>query len=359
MTLWVKHLIDTSPAASRTPCRDAPSMRPHHDSRLWAWTHFGSFIPDLPAPLRYLNTMTFIGNTGVRAFDNGEITAPDARRNATVLSSTAHDDMHFYRSFDTDTECRFDASGRRLEWGENLTWVAGHPRYAITGRYGTFDVDLILTAYDQVSYFIYTPIYQHFSLLAAYSGTVTHRGIRTDVGGLGTVEYGRCLSPQSLSRRPMPPRLRLPVDFFTYQIIDLDAATQLLLTEVRLTGATLTRTVHVRSTTAGRADIIDRGVTFAVTSHQPVPGVDPAGRRMRLPRTLEWTIPGHGHIRGTVDSPMRYGHGLGYVGCYSFQGEWLGRQVDGTGYLEWIDLLSEPAPAVIHQDADVTDGRDR
>ena len=39
---------------------------PRAGSRLWGWTHYGIFVPGLPEPLRYLNTMTLIALTTVR-----------------------------------------------------------------------------------------------------------------------------------------------------------------------------------------------------------------------------------------------------------------------------------------------------
>ena len=333
----VRPILDSRNRSSRRPFTDAELMKPHVHSRVWGWTHFGSFLSDLPAPLRYLNTMTFIGTTGTAAFDNGELATTDVRRNTTVLASTAYSDMHFYQAFDGEQDCQFADDGRLLRWGDSLTWEAQHPRYTITGRYGTFDVDLTLQATDQVSYFVKTFLYQHFSILARYRGSVSSRAERWNIDGLGTIEYGRCVTPQALMSRPVPPRLRLPIDFFTYQIVRIDAATQVLLTNVCAAGGTACLTAHIRSTT-GSAEVVEQGMRFTVVSYRDTPAVDPAGRRMRVPREIEWFVPGYGTICGTVDSTLRYGHGLGYVGSYAFTGTWSGSEVAGSGYLEWVDV---------------------
>lgn len=39
----------------------------------------------------------------------------------------------------------------------------------------------------------------------------------------------------------------------------------------------------------------------------------------------------------TVDTPMRYGHGRGYVGAYTYSGEYVGRPLNGSGHIEWVD----------------------
>lgn len=46
----------------------------------------------------------------------------------------------------------------------------------------------------------------------------------------------RCSRAASRARRPMPASRKLPIDFFTYQIVNIDSATQILLTDVRARG---------------------------------------------------------------------------------------------------------------------------
>jgi len=63
---------------------------------------------------------------------------------------------------------------------------------------------------------------------------------------------------------------------------------------------------------------------------------------MRLPAGLRWTVRDRGRqilmIDGAVDAPMRFGHGRGYSGAYSYTGEFRGEPVTGSGYLEWGDV---------------------
>ncbi|WP_426335022.1 DUF6670 family protein, partial [Mycobacteroides abscessus] len=40
---------------------------------------------------------------------------------------------------------------------------------------------------------------------------------------------------------------------------------------------------------------------------------------------------------GVVDAPLRYGHGRGYVGAYSYTGYYQGNPVGGSAYMEWVD----------------------
>ncbi|HEU0191792.1 MAG TPA: DUF6670 family protein [Mycobacterium sp.] len=337
--LGLRPLVDRRITSSRSPLPAGYAMRPHAGSRRWAWTHFGVFVPQLPAPYRYVNTMTLLGSTGTEIFDNDALAAPDARNTSTVFSSTAHADQHHYAAYDEATECTFAEDGSTLRWRDDLELDIRLPSVKVRGRYAAFSVDLDLTVTRQVSFFVDTPIYQHLSLLAPYTGTITDTSGDTRISGLGTFEYARCVGHQSLSRKPVPPRLKLPVDFFTYQILQLDDRTQVLLTKVSARGHTACLLAHLR-VLGGETTVFD-DVVFDVT-YQPEPAVDRWGRPMRLPEKLRWVVREHGRelltIDGTVDAPMRFGHGRGYAGAYSFTGELRAEPVDGSGYIEWVDV---------------------
>ncbi|EXU95458.1 hypothetical protein X797_011479 [Metarhizium robertsii] len=214
-------------------------LLPHDRSKRWGWTHYGVFIPSLPEPYRYMNTVTAIGGFGNLVFDNDYTAAPDARNSTSVLSSTAYGETHHFEAYDTSTTCSFAEDGTRLAWGDNLVITSNYPEFTVTGRYHHMSVDLQISTTQQVSWFIQTPIYDHLSLFATYHGTIKDVRGTTEISGMCTVEYARCMTPQVLTSTPLQPQLKIPVAFFTYQIIDLDKRTQLLLNKVRGLGQTL------------------------------------------------------------------------------------------------------------------------
>ncbi|GAS88302.1 DUF6670 family protein [Mycolicibacterium brisbanense] len=332
--------IDRRLPASRLPF-DAPAMlRPHAASGLWTATHYGVFVPQLPAPYRYLNTMTLIGATGSELFDNDYLTARDARHAATVLSSTAAGDQHHYRAYDMAADCLFSEDGASLRWGDDLAIDVHYPSVTVCGRYQHFSVDLRLSVTDQVSYFVKTPVYDHLSLLATYSGTIEDASGTTAIDGLGTVEYARLLTHQSLTRRPIPPLLKLPVDFFTYQIVNLDAGTQFLLTDVRARGRIACRLAHLR--VLGKTSEVYTNTRMDILDYREAGLIDERGRTMDVPERFRWTVTDDAGapvltLDCTIDAPWRYGHGRGYVSAYTFDGRYRGRPVGGSGYVEWVD----------------------
>ncbi|ORA33068.1 DUF6670 family protein [Mycobacterium aquaticum] len=346
--LWPR--VDRRLPASRLPFDSPATLRPHVSSGPWTATHYGVFLPQLPAPHRYLNTMTIIGATGSELFDNDYLAARDARRTTTVLSSTAEGEQHHYRAYDAAAGCQFSEDGTLLRWGEDLTIDVRYPDVTVSGRYQGFSVDLQLAVTDQVSYFVKAPIYDHLSLLATYSGTIEDESGTTAIDGLGTVEYARFLTHQSLTRRPVPAPLKLPIDFFTYQIVNLDAETQMLLTDVRARGRIACRLAHLR--VLGKSSEVYTNTHMDILEYRDAPLIDERGRSMDVPERFRWTVTDDTGapiltLDCTVDAPWRYGHGRGYVSAYTFDGHYDGHPVGGSGYVEWVDTQRtriEPTP---------------
>ena len=332
-------LMDDRVKASAAPFDHSIEFRPYAGSRLWGWTHFGVFVPSLPGPHRYLNTMTLIGSTGTEIFDNDHLVDGDARGLSTVFSSTASSGNHHYRGYQPD-DCAFEDDGSTLMWGDNLTIEVDLPTVNVVGRYDTFSVDLTLDVTDQVSYFVRAPFYQHLSLLAPYQGTITdHDGV-TAISGLGTFEYARAMSQQALTKRAMPGRLKLPMDFFTYQVIQIDETTQMLLTRVEARGQAACNLVHIRSV-GGTAEAYEDVHFEVLTWADPI--VDELGRSMRMPRDFRWQVrDADGRsvldLTGECDSPMRFGHGRGYAGAFTYEALLRGESKSGTAYIEWVDV---------------------
>ncbi|MDF0529915.1 hypothetical protein P0W64_11085 [Tsukamurella sp. 8F] len=332
--------IDSRIDASRRPFDRADIIRPHSNGRLWAATHYGVFIPLLPEPYRYLNTMTFIGTTGTETFDNDYLAGGgDPRNLATVLSSTAAGDQHHYRGYSITDECSF--TDHELRWGDDLTLRVDLPKVTVAGRYEAFSVDLELDVTDQVSYFVKTPVYDHISLFAPYRGTIADDSGATEISGLGTFEYARFGTHQAFFPRALPAPLKLPVDLFTYQIVEF-GDTQILLTDVGARGYTACRLAQIR-TRGGEADVLE-DVTYEVLEWAD-PQRDPIGRTMRVPLVSRWTVRDAGAVVLELDchndAPWRYGHGRGYVTAYTYDGAYRGEAISGSGYMEWVDTRPE------------------
>ncbi|WP_210009381.1 DUF6670 family protein [Aquirhabdus parva] len=333
-------LLDSAVKASQLPFSTPDMIRPNIHSKYYGWTHYGIFFPDLPEPHKYCNIMTLLGATGSTIFDNDYLVKTNPRDTATFFSSTAANGVHHYQAYSIANECQIIEDGSLIQFGDHLAISGTYPEYHIRAAYGDFQLDVAIHCTDQVGWFLRNVVYDHFSLLAKCSGTITYAGVTTPIERLCTFEYARCISPHSVTKNILPDSWKLPIDFFTYQIINADESTQILLTDARSLGTSAFKGVHIRSLN-GDAQIHVDDVDFKITAYRDELAVDPEGRTMRLPKTFSWGVRDKGqtilNINCTIDAEWRYGHGRGYASCYRFTGEFNGKSFDGQGYIEYID----------------------
>ncbi|VWD40584.1 hypothetical protein BLA18112_06743 [Burkholderia lata] len=333
--------MDRAAHASTQPFRTPGMLVPHVREKRYGLTHFGIFMANLPEPFRYCNVMTLLGTPGAVAFDNDYLIHGDARDVATVLSSTAADGAYHYRAYSIEDECRVGRGETVVAFGRDLVIEGTYPRYRIRAAYGRFGFDLEIECTDIASWFVHNVVYDHLSLLARCSGEIRHDSHATAVDTLCTFEYARMTTPQAWFAQPLAERWKIPLDFFTYQIVNLDDGIQLLLTEVRILGEKGFRGIHVRALNR-TAEIHEHDVAFVVDAYRHEPAMSPDGSRMRLPHRVSWVARDSAgvpwlELSGTIDSPWRFGHGRGYVSSYRFEGVFKGREYTGRGYIEYVD----------------------
>ncbi|MGJ3256820.1 MAG: DUF6670 family protein [Alcanivorax sp.] len=333
--------IDSAVAASVEPFTVPDIMRPDGGSKRYGIVHYGVFIPGLPEPFRYCNIMTLLGATGTVIMDNDYLLSDPPSDTATFLCSTAQGQNHHYQAYSIARECRREEGDVLVSFGDNLVITGEFPRYQVKAAYENFELALDIHCTDTVSWFVRNAIYDHFSLLASCSGTLTQNGQSLEIQDhLCTFEYARSASPYALTRRPIPDVWKLPADFFTYQIINLTDDTQLLLTKVCSLGRTVFQGMHVR-TRDGEADIHVDDVSFEVLEHQQEDALAPDGKAMRLPVRFRWRVREKGaevlEIECRIASRWRFGLGRGYTASYAFEGHYQGQAVTGDGYIEYID----------------------
>lgn len=332
-------LLDKADAAQGQPFATPEMMVPHTGSRFYGWTHYGVMIPDLPAPHRFFSIMSIIGTPGALAFDTDHALVDTPRCNATVVSGTAATHPQHFAGYSIPRDCDMAADGSRVRFGEEVQITGTYPDYHVQARYGDFELAIDIQNTDKVSWFMKSPIYDHLSLLSQYRGVARLRGESLDIAGLCTFEYAACVSPHRLYDRSLPSRAKLPLDFFTYHIINLDERTQLLLTYTRIWGRPALTAAYIRS--LDHYSQTFHHVEFEVLEEQKESAVAPDGKTMRLPRVFRWTARDGGKLlldlTGTVDTAMTYGLGSGYVGAYHYEGIFAGQKIAGPGYIEYID----------------------
>lgn len=305
-------------------------------------THFGIMIPDLPAPHHFMSFASILGMSGIKIVDADHFVKDDGPLNtATLVHGTAAAYRNAFSTYSMKKDMAFTPDNNTIQFGKDAEISGTYPSFSLTSQRDGFSTDLKLTATNAYSWFAHSAIYQHVSLLVRYEGSITHQGQVTAVSGLGTWEYWKVVSLSYPHNKIVPKALKLPLDFFTYQVLSLDPDTQLLLGYVTLLDQPVTTFAMLRFTT-GESQHLDAKIHFKVLSTQAEPVVGADGNLMTLPETFQWTIMGKSgeclfEINATVDTPMLFGLATGYVGGYHWFGMRDGKPYSGRGYIEYID----------------------
>ncbi|WP_433567724.1 DUF6670 family protein [Nocardia sp. CA-151230] len=315
-----------------TPMR-APGGRRRH------WAHYGVMVPGLPAPHRFFGVMSILGTPGVAIFANDHAITTTPIDTVYTSSATAAMSGGQFLVHSIERDCEFRSDGSYLKFGDDLLIEGRYPKFTLQRHHSDIEVELEIHATDVVSHFAHVPgAYDHWSLLAQCRGSIRDQHRTTPVDTLCTVEYATGIGLHTIAPGT---RRNLPVPFFTYHVLNIDPATQVLLVQVLgPAGVPIQRRVYLRGLD-NHGSVHTRGFDFTVTEYRPQP--TPSGHVMRLPTRLRWQARDNQNnplitIEGTSNDDYSYGLGAGFVGSYDYIGTFAGRSITGTAYMEYIDL---------------------
>ncbi len=336
--------IDTADKQDGKPFDRPEMLQAHTESKYWGWTHFGVMIPDLPAPHYFFSLMSLIGATGSKAFDMNYRMGDSPRRTATAVCGTAatHPDHFGAYPFGDAQQGGFQAGSGLLQFGKDIVLRGDYPHYHLTAHIKEYKITIELANTDKVGWFMKNPLYEHISLLTKYSLVIEGPEGAEKANGICAFEYGACVSPYVLRDKPLPWVLKLPLDFFFYNIINIDSDTQLLLSYCTAMGFSGNRGLMVRG--LNRYTKTCRNLDLEILEYHPQVKVSPDGIEMKVPKRWVWLAHENHEIilklTMVQDTPFTYGLGNGYVGGCSYLGTFENRNISGRGYVEFIDVTS-------------------
>lgn len=340
--LNLKSLIDSAEDYSVIPFEHESIIRPRLNEKFFSWTHYGIFIPNLPEPHRYLNIMIFLGTPSALAFDHDDLISKkkSPRRTATFFSSTAATQGSLLQAYDFDDECTISENGDVIQLGNDVKITGKLPNIHLEGNYLGLAFNFKLDVTHHVSWFLKNSIYDHLSLLSRIEGTLNDGQHVYKIQDLCTYEYARSVGMHSVYSSLVPREHKIPLDFFTYQIINVDSFTQILLTKADILGEAAAYTVHIRYLDHPAEVYTD--VELVVLSYQDEPKLSPYGEEMKIPKKFQWIARANDeeilNITATCDAAFQYGHGRGYATSYQYEGILKSLNIEGIGYMEYVNV---------------------
>lgn len=350
-----KPLVDSATTSSTQPFQQHDIILPRLNEKFYSWTQYSIFFPDLPEPHHYLNIIILLGTPSALAFDQESDTNTLPRENASVFSTTAATEQALLKAYIVPDETLINQDGELLQFGEEIKISGALPHISVRGEYHGLKFDLILHISNQVSWLVKTPVYDYFSLLSQYHGSIEYQQQRIEHSGLCSYEYARAVGLHSLIQTPIQDSYKIPIDFFTHQIINLNENTQILLTQANLINTPAVVSMHVRH--LDQPNQVFHQVQFKVIAHYLDEFSAPNGAKMRLPKNFTWhALDENGEecfeIFANVDATFHYGRGRGYVSSFQYNGHFQKQAIAGRGYMEYINIEDQRSFSEEYEDLD-------
>lgn len=328
--------------ASEVPfAQNAIELRPYVGARRYGWTHYGVMISDLPEPHRHFSVMVMAGTPGFAAFDV-ETQSVDRPRDAAAVSvSTAADGAYQYGVRSVVRDCHLADDGSLLEFGRDLQITGTYPRFTVEVNTPGLQAELAFECGSKATWFIKSAIYDHLSFIGRYHGTISSAAGSQDVAGVGNIEYARCVGPYSLRRSPraLPASLQIPLDFFTYHVVNVPDG-QILFARLNIARRPAAGIFAFRTFDGDRNWSTIDDTYFEVDEYFDEPQAAPDGSRMRLPAIARFGVRDRIDIHAQYDSPQRYGVGKGYITGYRATVSTPEARVETRGYSEYVNVSS-------------------
>ncbi|MCH7315350.1 DUF6670 family protein [Acinetobacter sp. ANC 3882] len=312
------------------------AWQPQHRAQQKGWSRYGIIIPDLPDPHQFFSFLSIVSSAESEVVELDPLLQTHLGKNAMIVTGTAAKMARHSQSHLIPQNYQSAEANPFLQFGKDVSIAGQYPYYRVVIRQAEFKLDIQLKNTDKVSWFIQMPMYDHFSLLSHYEGYFRYQGGIQKISGLCTFEYAFC---KSLNDSSSIAERKIPLDFSTYHIVSLDEQTQLLLNETHFNGEKMVNKAFLRNI-EGENQALD--AEFEILSYQSRLAIAEDGRPLKLPFKFRWLVKNKRGdaeiiIRGEVDTTMLYGISNGYVGGYGYEGFYKGREIEGRGYMEYID----------------------
>jgi hypothetical protein len=293
--------------------------------------HQGLILPDLAAPLHYLNFFSLIGQPNIPILANRNAVQTTSLDTATVICSSSPHMVGQFNHYSIKKDCHFQHN--IFDFSNREVFTGCFPDFQFHRYDEELSIHLRIRTLPLITYFtkLSFSLAEYWSLACECEGEVSYKGKRYQIKGFGSFEYARSFN--------LP---YLPVCFFCYQIIHISQNRQILMTHMRdRFNRIIQSRIYVRDLKNMQSQMYDQNVRFKV--HRVYPLIKmPNGQSVYLPRELEWNysdkVGNSINLQVRSRGDFKFGVGVGYVGSFSYQISINGQVETGeSGYCEYID----------------------
>ena len=325
----LQDFLDRSKQLNRTPChpRDLPYHGPNKKYKI---IHQALTIPNLPAPLHYLNFFTLLGQPNIPMLRNPSAIETSNLDTATVLASCSAHMVGQLNHYSIDQDCFIDKTDFHFSDREQL--LGNTSKFRLFRDDSELSFDIYIRTYPIASHMLNLrfALAEHWSMPCHCRGTVQYKHQRYQIQHIGNFDFARSIHFPYVSYA-----------FLSYQMIHVSKNRQIIFCQIRdkLNHIVQSR-IFLRDLNQMQNLMLDENVEFRIQRIYPCV-ITPNGQRMHLVREFEWDYQSDDlTIRMQAKSRGDYKFGLaaGYVGSFQYQIQINNEHENGeSGYCEYID----------------------
>ena len=286
-------------------------------------------LPNLPEPFHYLNFISLIGQPRIPICYNASAITTTAIDTATVLVTSGLSTAGHLKSYSAKEQCQLEQD--RYQFLDVDQIRVDFPNYYFKRIDEELSCQLTVNIRAEIENHsaLHWGVGDYWYARCQCEGEITYKKQKYQIEAQGILKHARAIYLPFIA-----------FHFFTYQVIQVNANLQIILSELRNQWNNIVFSRIEIQSNEQRSILYDHQVVLDITRVYPKVQT-PNGREMYLAREFIWQYQEKNQIIFQLKAQSRgdykFGLGAGYVGSFNYELIWNNENHKGSGYCEYID----------------------
>lgn len=322
--------LDQSKRLNQAPKSNNKNIQLQGPNQQYSAVYYGLSVPNLPAPLHYLNFISWLGQPKISVFQNAYSIKTTELDTATVMSSISAHMVGQFQHYSLKNDCQLKDVA--IHFGVKESIIGRSDTFSIQREDSelSFNLEIQATEIKSCLTKLRLGLAEYWSVMSHCQGQIKYQNQIYEINQLAALSYAQ-FSKFSY----------LPLAFFTQQIINLSQQRQIVLVQTRdRYNNILSSRLYLRDFKNKKVLMMDQNVHLKIQRVYPVVKT-PNLQKMYLPREFEWICHNDQmqiYIQAQSRGDFKFGLGAGYAGSFNFQIKINDEIENGEGgYCEYVD----------------------
>lgn len=286
-------------------------------------------LPNLPEPFHYLNFISLIGQPRIPICYNASAITTTAIDTATVLVTSGLSTAGHLKSYSAKEQCQLEQD--RYQFLDVDQIQVDFPNYYFKRIDEELSCQLTVNIRAEIENHsaLHWGVGDYWYARCQCEGEITYKKQKYQIEAQGILKHARAIYLPFIA-----------FHFFTYQVIQVNANLQIILSELRNQWNNIIFSRIEIQSNEQKSILYDHQVVLDITRVYPKVQT-PNGREMYLAREFIWQYQEKNQIIFQLKAQSRgdykFGLGAGYVGSFNYELIWNNENHKGSGYCEYID----------------------